>query len=48
MLENIQLLEQDLAAARGADEPPPLPDRGKKSLHGGSHLAEAAVNMCWR
>lgn len=33
MLENIQLLEQDLAPACGADEPPPIPDRGKKSPH---------------
>lgn len=48
MLENIQLLERDLALARGAEEPPPSPERGKKSPHDGSHLAEAAVDLCWR
>lgn len=48
MLENIQLLERDLAWARGAEEPPPLPKRGKRSLHDSSGLAEAAVDLCWR
>lgn len=48
MLENIQLLERDLAPPRGAEEPPPLPERGKENLHDGSHLAEAAVDLCWR
>lgn len=47
MLENIQLLERDLALVPGAEEPPPLPERGKRSLHDGSNLAEAAVNLCW-
>lgn len=35
MLENIQLLERDLALALGAEEPPPLPERGR----GGSTMA---------
>lgn len=48
MLENIQLLERDLAPARGAAEPPPLTERGKRSLHDGSDLAEAAADLCWR